>query len=94
MKELNALCSYRFWSEIDNALREKMYNDQIEIRFLSSNWSHTDKEQVAFLKSLNEFGKIRESNISITVVGTFFNSIIHCSQDKVSGALLCLFFGG
>ncbi|XP_066916343.1 5'-3' exonuclease PLD3-like [Clytia hemisphaerica] len=48
----------RFWPTIDDALRSASFDRGIEVRLLTSKWPHTNAQQTAFIKSLNEFGKM------------------------------------
>jgi len=56
----------KYWNVIDDALRVAMYDRGIVIKLLISKWVHTSSEQLVFLKSLNEFGKMK-NNGSIQV---------------------------
>ncbi|XP_065674450.1 5'-3' exonuclease PLD3 isoform X2 [Hydra vulgaris] len=56
-----------FWPVIDDALRGAVYNRRLTVFILSSLWNYTSPDQIAFLKSLNEFGKISRNNSSLQV---------------------------
>ena len=45
----------KFWSVIDNALKEAMIDRNVSIRLLASNWTHTRCSSIKFLKSLDSF---------------------------------------
>jgi len=57
----------KYWNVIDDALREAVYNRGIAVRLLTSKWNHTRKQEMVFLKSLNEFGKLAINTGSIQV---------------------------
>ena len=58
----------RYWSTIDDALRRVAFDKGIQVKLLTSKWSHTSGQQTAFIESLNEFGKMPYINGSIVVV--------------------------
>lgn len=52
---------YRFWPEVDDALRRAAYNRGVHVRFLGSCWNYTSPDMIKFLKSL--------ADISLTATG-------------------------
>lgn len=56
-----------YWSVIDEALRKAAFDRGLKVYLLSSRWPHTSGQQTAFIKSLNEFGKMPYINGSIEV---------------------------
>lgn len=59
---------FRYWPVIDDALREAVYTRGINVKILTSHWSHTNKQQFAFLQSLVELGKMEYIKGSLQVV--------------------------
>ncbi|XP_057298652.1 5'-3' exonuclease PLD3-like isoform X1 [Hydractinia symbiolongicarpus] len=57
----------KYWPVIDDALREAVYTRGINVKILTSHWSHTNKQQFAFLQSLVELGKMEYIKGSLQV---------------------------
>lgn len=57
---------HRYWSVIDNAIREAAYDRGVQVQMLMSNWSHSKKEMFPMLRSLQDFGKAcKKGNITV-----------------------------
>lgn len=64
------LLCYRYWSVIDNAIREAAYDRGVQVQMLMSNWSHSKKEMFPMLRSLQDFGKAcKKGNITVVSFG-------------------------
>lgn len=63
---------HSFYSVIDEEIRKVVYGRGIHVRMLLSNWSSSNPQQIYFLKSLKEFGKMPNINGSLSVVSYQF----------------------
>ena len=70
--------NYRYWPNIDNALRSAAIDRHVEVRLLISNWKHTRKAARYFLQSLIDInGAYR--GVLIDVVSKNYD-VVWCGQ--------------
>ena len=70
--------NYRYWPEIDNALRSAAIDRHVQVRLLISNWKHTKQAAQYFLQSLIDInGAYR--GVAVDVVSKNYG-VMWCGQ--------------
>ena len=47
-------CVFRFWPNIDDALRRAVYERGVNVRLMGSHWNQTAPDMIRFMKSIAE----------------------------------------
>lgn len=70
---------FRFWPDIDNAIRAALFRG-VSVQLMVSNWPHTKRQIIAYLKSLLELNSAVSGQISIVRFIFYKRELILCNS--------------